>query len=1179
MVFDEPVFQNPGELRLWKRINRKGLMGTLLSLRGGDEAILEEILSGDGGLHPAILTALMDRVRDMEGKPLKETLAKLAQRSRILDCMPSVHASRMMLDAGDTTSAAELLSLSSRSQEVRTRMLMAAEIYLAEGDNGNAFVSAQDVVGTDPSCDRAYRILMELDPEGDWGLRRDIYAVFEGREPTFDHDPGRLQDLYTIYYEWFRGNKDSATDSLVRSPYYIDGDPDFMLASARMSMDEGDWRSARMMYDKLLSDDAPSHLICEAVEAYAAGGDHNGALDLLVRADRSSPRVMDLYIRIQADKGDVSDMMDSIRVRLGSESSVLGNYLLVMDFLIDRGMYAEAGSVLEMMDQDSIHHPEVLVRSSILSMRAGNDRQALSSAKEAVRRDQNNLDARTQRARMLHRTGEVDYAWKECIAILSRDPNHMGALVLSRDISLSSARWSDAVSVCERILSNDPGDTVTRVAFARAKGSLGDVDDAMDTLVALTGVELDPREAEEVVGLMVDYGRYGDAIASCIKLEQKQPNSSKLRRLRGNAEYHRGEFLKASVAYSESLRINPADPWTWHSKGMADEARGDMDSAEASFERSVSLDPYNPRFWDSKGSAQESRGDQVGALQSFRRSYELDPTSVYPLIHMAGIFRDRGHGQDALRCVDQAISRSRSRDLDIMKMSILADMGRHTDAVSYGLSVLEEGPDTEVSIMVATFQMDVLNDPRSAVITLDRALVSDPDSDAINTLRAEAVVRSEGSLEDIVSSPGFDVSDAMGTDEQVPDQDTAAEAVPEEDPDSLFEMSVSLLSAGDVRGAMRMAERALSYDPGNPDYMCVKARAVLATGDREGATMIVIEGLTDHPDHADLHHLLGSLRVSAGDYGGALSELDSAINHGVDCSDVYSERGDVHERLGNLDRAIGDYEIAVAKDPGRVDLMEKLARMLLSSGNTVSAEAYISRVLAEDPYRVSAIVLRAELFESKGDPEGVLASLELFKECPNPGADNTVRMVKMLESMGHEEEARELMGNRHGSGPDEKTIRRYAERALRRAFATRTDPCDPDMLSALGMDHVMVRKVSDYIGTYPDYGRISPGSDEFEYMEVKSRDVIMKCRWTDLENESRIPLDKVFVTGGFSDVEDARMLVAYVFKVMHMDVGRRSDPKLTQMSMRLPKGMTVYEIMEECGVGVYEARVIAAQIV
>ena len=33
------------------------------------------------------------------------------------------------------------------------------------------------------------------------------------------------------------------------------------------------------------------------------------------------------------------------------------------------------------------------------------------------------------------------------------------------------------------------------------------------------------------------------------------------------------------------------------------------------------------------------------------------------------------------------------------------------------------------------------------------------------------------------------------------------------------------------------------------------------------------------------------------------------------------------------------------------------------------------------------------------------------------------------------------------------------------------------------------------------------------------------------------------------------------------------------MSMRLPKGITVYEIMRECGVGVYEARVVQSLIV
>ena len=74
-------------------------------------------------------------------------------------------------------------------------------------------------------------------------------------------------------------------------------------------------------------------------------------------------------------------------------------------------------------------------------------------------------------------------------------------------------------------------------------------------------------------------------------------------------------------------------------------------------------------------------------------------------------------------------------------------------------------------------------------------------------------------------------------------------------------------------------------------------------------------------------------------------------------------------------------------------------------------------------------------------------------------------------------------------------------------------------------------------------------------------------------------VEKVFVSGNFRDADDAKRLVAYVFKAMHCDIGRNADPRVEDLSMRLPKGMGVFEIMSECGIGVYEARQVQSLII
>ena len=143
----------------------------------------------------------------------------------------------------------------------------------------------------------------------------------------------------------------------------------------------------------------------------------------------------------------------------------------------------------------------------------------------------------------------------------------------------------------------------------------------------------------------------------------------------------------------------------------------------------------------------------------------------------------------------------------------------------------------------------------------------------------------------------------------------------------------------------------------------------------------------------------------------------------------------------------------------------------------------------------------------------------------------------------------------------------------------KVSPTDPDLINALGLDQESAAEVTAYLAEQPDYGSINPGSESFGRMESLSRDAVMKLDWRDLEHNPRLPLERVFVQCGCKDADSAKEIVAYVLRAMLADPGRNADPRLSDMSMRLPKGITVYEIMRECGVGVYEARVVQSLIV
>ncbi len=154
-----------------------------------------------------------------------------------------------------------------------------------------------------------------------------------------------------------------------------------------------------------------------------------------------------------------------------------------------------------------------------------------------------------------------------------------------------------------------------------------------------------------------------------------------------------------------------------------------------------------------------------------------------------------------------------------------------------------------------------------------------------------------------------------------------------------------------------------------------------------------------------------------------------------------------------------------------------------------------------------------------------------------------------------------------------------AEKAFRRAYSTGTPLIDPDMLDALSPHPTPPPQVATYLGEQSDYGHINSSSPRFAEMKRVSVDAIMKLDLRDLEHNPKLPVEKVFVRCGYRDPNAAKKIMAYVFRVIIADPARNTDPKLSDISMRLPKGMTVYEIMRECGLNIYKARIVQGLIV
>ena len=415
--------------------------------------------------------------------------------------------------------------------------------------------------------------------------------------------------------------------------------------------------------------------------------------------------------------------------------------------------------------------------------------------------------------------------------------------------------------------------------------------------------------------------------------------------------------------------------------------------------------------------------------------------------------------------------------------------------------------------------------------------------------------------------------------ETVPEPEDPQEQSRSEDIDALYSLAFSLEEAEDHRGALRATDRALAADPGRTEFLKLKAEILMRTGETDAAADYASLALDKDPDDADLHTILGRAMYAHGDLDGALKELDAAVSLGADDADVHAARGEVLERMGVMDRASECYSAAVSRDPGRLDLAEKLARIMYARKEAIAADGMLNRILRRDPRRMSAILLKAEIAHARKDEKALMAAYDYFSRCPNPGPENTVRMARIMEDSGHQAEAKQLVVGKPQRDTAGNSVKRYAEKALRRAYAMKTSPTDPDLINALGLDPGTAAEVAAYLGETPDCGPIVPGTERYARMESSSRDAVRKLEWKDLERNPRLPLERVFVQCGCGDVDEAKDIVAYVLRAMLVEPGRTEDPKHIRLAMGMPKGITVYEIVQACDVGVHEAREIQAKVV
>ena len=1202
---DGAIFGTKAEATLWADINKADSNSNANNRTKGLVAALTKILESEEPVDSRILCRMIEIISKEEAQGWQDDIRDLVAKKRPRDCHPSLTAASCLITKGMLTDAEAYAKADGEAPDRALYHYIMGRIAFARNELREAKNELVLALCSNRLNHDVYELLRQVEPTVNWAAIEAcerLAAGMDADEPSSDGTPEYA--LYTIYKEWYSGNHDNATRMLISSSGYIDKVSSYCILSARMSRDEGDWHSCQKMLEeanRAMENDVA--LQCEIGNAYLGDGSADVALARFRDAeafDLANPSVVRGMIDAEIALKKNNEAKQIIMEFLTSEMATYSDYARYCDKLFDMGLYNEAREAASRILNTRPADVVACVILSKVALREGNLREAESYARTCVAKNRKNPEALAQLALVYLSLGRPAKASSLARKAVNADKTSLPALIALMDIYRETGDNDRAMDACRSVLELDPNNQqaandLATLEMASAFRDAGEEEAVPDVIGGQDFVRL--------ISTLLAEGKYTEVEKLCHDNDHRFGGIGAVRRLRGNAEYALGEYLKASASFASAAVLLKGDAEIWHSKGLADEKFGDLDSAEEAFGKAVLLDMYNPKYWISNGCIKEKKGDLDGAVKAFNRAIELDPASPYALVRKAAIFASNGMFSEAINFLDLAKATDPKNPLILtVQMKVYVKAARYTDAVLIGRSLMKKDPDAAT---VATYARACMGtgDTLTAKRVLQKALGSDPDSlELLTSYRDLCVSTSDNqaiidTCETILKIDSIDkttkkiLADALmreGRSDEANllytsaknDTDEVKEDKGTEDPVAMFNIAKSMFAAGDLASAARLTDKAMSADPDNIDYALFRATIYRKTGDKRVADMFLSQYLERNPSNGSVNEAIGDMRFEDGDYKGAAEAYGKAINGGINKPSLYVKLGNVQEKMGAYTPATNSYTTAVMLDPRDPEAGRCLAGMQLRSKEYEAALRTIQASIATEPSAESYALL-AQIYQGMKDRLGVREAYQGFLRFENVSDEALESVVTALNSVGLRTEAAMLKNNSpFGDGDSEDAdtdvpaeVKRSAERMMRRAYMMGVEVTDPGIADSVVSDPEAAKATLNYIMDLPNYGDVIYGTTEADYLDSLSFNIVDKKKNIDLET---LTVETAYLAGKAKDADEAKLLLSYVRSARTSRLPREIPAELQSLGKETNPDKTIEEVMLDNGVGVFAARMILA---
>ena len=1205
-------------------------------------AVIDDALTATKHIHSAVLVKILKKAAQEEVSGIENVAIKVLDMCRPGDMYPIMEAADIVLKDGNIDVSRSLLKRLVNVPDTAFMEYLNGLLASRSGDKENAVKHLIRSNAIDQSFMRTYDLLVSIEPNSGWDVLRNIPLMMEHERPrpvrTDDKD---LLELQEIYDGWYNGDRGTARKKLESSNGYTSGHLDFLLAGARIAGDVEEYETSVELYGRILSQ-YPNidSVIVEKANMLTASGKRNEALALLETLDKANVNnrnVTESILKALAAKGTEKEFASWSKDFLMSEHGDKRAHILVCNLMSGIGMNAEAGNILQTLLPMFPEDLELHLMNAFNEIRLGRDTAALKAADRIVKLSPKTADGYCIRAQIHLRYGRIRNATKDAEKALKLDPSHLDSLYVMKDVRKHDRSYDSVLELCRRILIIDPTNSDATKDMAYALDMLGKRKEAIDEYKNALRLKKDRKMLVTILSTLIENGRSDEAAGIAKEFIGSYGNDHELWSLKGNAEYRSSDFTNASVSYGTALETRPHDARLWHSKGMAEEAAGMYKEAESSYDKAVLIDLNNPEFWLSKAISQEKQGNLNGSVLSLNRVIAESPDNVYALVRKARILVQTGKTKEAMYFLDHALKVD-PRNIKIMeiKKGIYKREGDHEKVIEVcrailnvdkkNIDALTEMAETyqkmerhdealkvlgsvsadfgEIGVLMMKKNSAKQNGNVEVEIEACKAILKIEQNRSIKLELADALIRNGDHNEAMRIYDEMQSKDPKDAEVIVlrgklraimGDDPTAAalykDAVLENPNDcgTLNQLANALCDSKEYGEALNMISRAIEIAPERPEGHLTKARIYMEKNDLKGA-LATLNNALNHVRSGDVHMRIGDIHERRGDPGEALASYDAAIRNGLVSGEVYCRRGLVQEKLGHRDAAKKSYSVAASKDKGNVRALERLGTFMLEDGDLAGAGRHLDAALDSDPFDLAALLGRARLYVKEGNGK---KALPIYRALSNRG-DSTDEIKKELKELLRSEapaeeeikeepkkKAKEIEPEIPVGAARDSVGSTYdlALLALERAYTTGSAVSDEKMLSKLGIKGEKKDDVLAYLSNIEEYGDINVRSREFDRMERLSKNVILAEQIDDIDSNPLIGLPAAFMSSTAETIDDAKKLIAYIYKVINDDSEPTAFSKDVEAAVaeasEMSGDISTYNIMRLFNVGVYTANVIS----